>query len=155
LLGGEQCEIESKEGGSFYIRACLEIPIRGAGRRFTWGVWCSLSEKSYIEISEHWDDSARLSLGPHFGWLCTKIPGYPDTVFLKTMVHQRDMGVRPLVELEPTDHPLAIDQRDGIDEERLKKMVVELLHQGGQPDAAPNSGSPTRTGDSEANGGSN
>jgi hypothetical protein len=60
-----------------------------------------------------------------------------------------------LVELEPTDHPLAIDQRDGIDEERLKKMVVELLHQGGQPDAAPNSGSPTRTGDSEANGGSN
>src|SRR5215831_8075762 len=43
----------------------------------------------------------------------TKVPGYPDTAFLKTMVHQREVGVRPSVELEPTDRPLAVDQRDG------------------------------------------
>ena len=153
LLTGEQCEIESHEGRSFYVRACLEIPIRGTDRAFTWGVWCSLSEKSYVQISEHWDDAARLSIGPHFGWLCTKIPGYPDTVFLKTMVHQRDVGVRPLVELEATDHPLAIDQREGIDEERLKQMVVELLHQNGQQDAPPNGGPAERLGNSGAGGG--
>jgi len=129
LLAEEQCEIESHEGRSFYIRACLEIPIRGTGRTFTWGVWCSLSEESYEEVSQHWDDPTRVSLGPHFGWLCTKIPGYPDTVFLKTMVHQRDVGVRPLIELEVTDHPLAVDQREGIEEDRLKKMVIELLHE--------------------------
>jgi hypothetical protein len=130
-LGGEQCEIESDEGLSFYIRACLEIPIRGLERTFTWGVWCSLSEKSYLEISEHWDNPARTSLGPYFGWLCTKIPKYPDTVFLKTMVHQREVGVRPAVELDATDHPLAVDQRDGIEEDRLKEIVIGLLHQSG------------------------
>src|SRR5262249_4594519 len=97
----------------------LEIPIRNADRSFTWGVWCSLSEKSYAEIAEHWNDPARSSFGPHFGWLCTVIPGYPDTAFLKTMVHQRDVGVRPFVELEPTDHPLAVDQREGIEKHRL------------------------------------
>src|ERR1041385_2527811 len=53
-LSGEQCEIDSQEGRSFYIRACLEIPIRGTDRSFTWGVWCSLSEHSYNEIAEHW-----------------------------------------------------------------------------------------------------
>jgi hypothetical protein len=132
LLAREQCEIESHEGRSFYIRACLEIPIAGTGRTFTWGVWCSLSEKSYVEISEHWNDPARFSLGPHFGWLCTKVPGYPDTVFLKTMVHQREVGVRPLVELEATDHPLAVDQREGIEEDRLRAMVIGLLHESGQ-----------------------
>jgi hypothetical protein len=131
LLGGDQCEIDSREGQSFYVRACLEIPIQGTDRSFTWGVWCSLSKQSYDEISEHWDDPARSSIGPHFGWLCTKIPGYRDTAFLKTMVHQRDVGVRPSVELEPTDHPLAVDQRDGIEEHRLKELVIGLLHHDG------------------------
>jgi len=148
LLAGEQCEIETNEGPSFYVRGCLEIPIRGTSRAFTWGVWCSLSEKSYAEISEHWDDPARSGLGPYFGWLCTKIPGYPDTVFLKTMVHQREVGVRPLVELEATDHPLAVEQRDGIDEDRMKDVVIGLLHESGQPGAAPNGGSATQLGDS-------
>jgi hypothetical protein len=128
FLAGEQCEIESGEGRSFYIRACLEIPIQGTDRNFTWGVWCSLSETSYQEIAEHWENPARTSFGPHFGWLCTVIPGYPDTAFLKTMVHQRELGTRPRVVLEPTDHPLAIDQRDGIQEARLKELVIELIH---------------------------
>jgi hypothetical protein len=130
LLGEEQCEIDSKEGRSFYIRACLEIPIQGTDSNFNLGVWCSLSEKSYREISEHWDDPARPSIGPHFGWLCTAISGYPDTAFLKTMVHQRTVGVRPFVELEPTDHPLAVDQRQGIEQHRLEEIVIALLHEG-------------------------
>lgn len=128
LLGSEQCVINSREGRSLYIRACLEIPIRGVGRSFTWGVWCSLSEKSYLELAEHWENPARVGLGPHFGWLCTKIPGYPDTALLKTMVHQREVGVRPLVVLEPTAHPLAIDQREGIEKDRLIDLLVGLLH---------------------------
>lgn len=128
LLGGEQCEIESKEGRSYYLRACLDIPICGSAHVFTWGVWCSLSAKNYAEISEHWEDPERIKLGPYFGWLCSKIPGYPDTVFLKTMVHQRIVGLRPFVELEATDHPLAVDQRAGIEEERLTRIVTEILH---------------------------
>jgi hypothetical protein len=131
LLGGEQCEIDTCEGRSFYIRACLEIPIRDTDGSFTWGVWCSLSETSYLEVSEYWDNPARSRIGSHFGWLCTQIPGYPDTAFLKTLVHQREVGRRPTVELEPTDHPLAVDQRDGIDEDRLKDIVVKLLHDNG------------------------
>jgi hypothetical protein len=144
LLGGEQCEIESGEGHSFYIRACLEIPIRNTGRSFTWGVWCSLSEQSYEEIVEHWEHPARATIGPHFGWLCTNIPGYPDAAFLKTMVHQREAGARPCVELEATDHPLALDQRDGIEEERLRGIVIGLLHESGQQGAAANGGPGTQ-----------
>ena|SRR6266566_5070348 len=67
LLSADQCEIESDEGRSFYIRGCLEIPIRGTDRTFAWGVWCSLSEQSYTEIAEHWEDPARARIGPHFG----------------------------------------------------------------------------------------
>jgi hypothetical protein len=128
-LGPEQCEIESGEGKSFYIRGCIDIPIQGDDQVFTWGVWCSLSERSYVEMSIHWNDPERASRGPYFGWLCTSIPGYPDTAFLKTMVHQRAPGIRPSVELEPTDHPLAVDQRKGIPMDRLMAIVTKLLHQ--------------------------
>jgi hypothetical protein len=30
------------------------------------------------------------------------------------MAHFRGDGLRPRIELEPADHPLAVDQRDGI-----------------------------------------
>jgi hypothetical protein len=33
---------------------------------------------------------------------------------------------------------LAIDQRDGIDEDRMKDIVIGLLHGSDQPGAAPN-----------------
>jgi hypothetical protein len=61
-------------------------------------------------------------LEPMFGWLSTSIPCYPETINLKTMVHTRSVGVRPYIELEPTEHqhPLAIEQREGIAIERVK-----------------------------------
>lgn len=134
-LRQELCQIDGREGKSYYIRACLDIPIQGTDHTFTWGVWCSLSEKSFSEISAHWDDPDRAHLGPYFGWLCTKVPGYPSTAFLKTRVHQRALGATPTVELEPTDHPLAVDQRRGIETQRLVSLVAELIHQDDATDA--------------------
>lgn len=124
----EQCVIESADGRHFFIRTCLDIPIQNSSASFTWGVWVSLSEESFLEMAAHWDDPARTSCGPYFGWLCTKVPEYPDTVFLKTRVHQRPVGTRPRVELEPTDHPLALHQREGISQALLSRIVMNVLH---------------------------
>lgn len=127
-LGGEQCIIEADGQRHFFIRACLEIPIKETGDSFTWGVWVSLSEQSFLEMSEHWEDPSRTSLGPYFGWLCSRIPDYPDTIFLKTMVHQREVGQRPIVELQETDHPLSGDQRNGVDASRMQEIISRVLH---------------------------
>ncbi len=128
LLAGEQCVIEAGEEKSYFIRACLDIPIQGGEHTFTWGVWCSLSEENYAEVSESWYDVDRVKLGPYFGWLCTQLPEYADTGFLKALLHQRAPGLRPLVELEPTDHPLAVDQRDGIPMDRMAEIATQLWH---------------------------
>jgi hypothetical protein len=130
-LGGEQCVIEADGQTYFFVRACLEVPIKGAAPAFTWGVWVSLSEKSFLEMSDHWEDPSRSNLGPYFGWLCTKIPEYPDTVFLKTMIHQRAVGQRPIVELDQSDHPLSVDQRNGIDPVRMQEIISRVLHSQG------------------------
>jgi hypothetical protein len=129
-LTPEQCVIETQEEGlSFYIRACLEIPVRGGDSHFTWGVWCSLSENSFLEMGDHWENPKRQEFGPYFGWLCTIIPEYPDTAFLKTKVHQRPIGERPFVELEATDHPLSIHQQTGIDPTELQRIITNVLHE--------------------------
>jgi hypothetical protein len=127
-LGEEQCIINSEDGTHHFVRACLEIPIRGTNHRFTWTVWVSLSEDSFQEMSESWEDSDRVRLGPYFGWLCTRIPEYPDTMFLKTMVHQQEVGLRPTVALEPTDHLLSVHQRRGIDPDDMEEIITKLMH---------------------------
>jgi hypothetical protein len=128
FLGSDQCEIKTAGETHYFVRACLDIPIVGTYKTYSWGVWVSLSVKSFQEMADHWEDPGRVALGPYFGWLCTPIPGYPDTMFLKTIVHQREPGLRPLVKLEPTEHSLAAHQRDGISVDELKRMLADLLH---------------------------
>lgn len=75
-----------------------------------------------------WSDPRRVAEPPSFGWLTTALPGYPSTVNLKTMLHWRPPGELPAVELEPTDHPLAVEQRTGITVARVEALAASLLH---------------------------
>ena len=47
---------------------------------------------------------------------------------MKTLVHQRDVGVRPFVEVEESDHLLSIHQRHGITEHEIQVVVSHLMH---------------------------
>jgi len=127
-LTRDQCVIRTADETAYFVAAVLDIPVVGRPGSFTWSVWVSLSERSFLEVSEHWDDADRDRLGPYFGWLCTSLPGYPETVFLKTRVYQRLPGLRPTLELEPTDHPLAVHQREGIPVGDLVAIVQPFFH---------------------------
>ena len=70
-------------------------------------------------------------MGPFFGWLNAYLKPYPDTMNLKTQVHLRDNGIRPFIELEPTDHPLAIEQRTGISVTRVAELYEIMVHVNG------------------------
>ena len=43
-------------------------------------------------------------------------------------MHTRPVGVRPYIELEATDHPLAVEQREGITWERVQEIAEIVLH---------------------------
>ena len=65
---------------------------------------------------------------PRFGWLSNEIRIYrPSTLHLKTNVHFQPLNSRPLIELEATDHPLAVEQRDGITLERAQEIVAAMM----------------------------
>ena len=63
-----------------------------------------------------------------YGMLCTRLPLYPDTGLLKTHVHLRPLNKRLFIELEPTDHSLAVEQRNGITMARVREIAAALLH---------------------------
>jgi hypothetical protein len=123
-LDDELCVIK---GTHFFIRGIIEIPVLDAAQPFHWGVWSSLSEANFARTVDLWEQPGRESVEPMFGWLSTAVAGYrPSTLRLKVNVHTQPVGRRPLLELEPTDHPLAVQQREGITTARAREIVEWL-----------------------------
>jgi hypothetical protein len=121
FLTSDSCVIADR---FFFVHGCIDIPIIATEEAFTWGVWISLREENFFLWQGYYETPKRSHIGPFFGWLCTQLPVYPNTLHLKTAVHLRDDGIRPYIELEATDHPLARDQREGITLDR----VMEIIH---------------------------
>jgi hypothetical protein len=91
----------------------------------------SQSHASMERLLAAWDSPERAILEPTFGWLSSRLDGYPETLNMKTRVHQRPPGERPLVELEATDHPLAVEQRSGITWQRVCEIDGWARHGSG------------------------
>jgi hypothetical protein len=98
---------------------CLEIPVIGREEPFIWGVWVSLSKTNFEREQSVAGNPERIREPAYFGWLSTRIEIYPDTAALKTNVHTRQVGTRPSIELEATEHPLSKEQQSGITIERM------------------------------------
>jgi hypothetical protein len=108
ILGSDNCVMDVRE---FYIRGCLEFPLREKAGPFVWSVWVSVWERSYSTILQFWDVEQRDHVAPMFGWLSNSISVYPQTGLLKTNADLRNDAMRPFIELEPKDHLLALEQR--------------------------------------------
>lgn len=126
VLTTDTCVID---GEFFYARGCIEIPVDGDEEPFVWGVWVSLSEDSFEKFLNSLGRKKRSHIGPFFGWLSAEFLVYPPSENLKTMLHLRDDGTRPFIEIEPTDHPLAIEQRTGISADRVAEIYAAYMHQ--------------------------
>jgi hypothetical protein len=125
-LTSDLCIIDDEH---FFIRGRLLIPVRGSAETFCWLVWVSLSRSNFKRTCDLWETKGRESEPPYFGWLCSELPGYSEpTLHLKTNVQTGAVGERPRIELEPTLHPLAVEQREGISHARLRAIVEIAMH---------------------------
>jgi hypothetical protein len=128
----DRCVIENK---SYYVRAVLEISVSDSAELFVFGVWASLSETNFKRERKLRKNPTRLDEPPYFGWFSNRIWQYPDTLSLKCNVISRAPGLRPSLELEPTNHPLAVDQRNGITQERFLELSAQCLHSWKHPES--------------------
>jgi hypothetical protein len=125
ILTSDTCVIA---GEDYFVRGCLQLPIHGHHEPFTYGVWVSLSAKNFRRFEELFESKDPVTEPPYFGWFSNRIDGYPETLNLKARVMLRQHPLRPLIELEPGDHPLAVDQRNGITIDRVLKILEAHRH---------------------------
>ncbi|MFF9198427.1 DUF2199 domain-containing protein [Streptomyces sp. NPDC014779] len=130
LLSADQCVVH---GQHYFVKGLIEIPVLGSDETFSWGVWVSLSAENFARAADRWNTPGREAETPYFGWLTTDLLTYPVTTLnLKTHVHTRPVGRRFSIELEPTAHPLAVEQRTGITMDRVREIAATVLHPGGE-----------------------
>lgn len=120
----DQCIVD---GEHYFVRGHIELPLTDSKDTFTWSVWVSLSEESFEHMSEHWEAEGREKCEPYFGWLSTILPCYPDTLHLKASVQSQAVGQVPLITLEPSEHPLSIEQLSGITMGRVHEIVHQVM----------------------------
>ncbi|AKV04580.1 hypothetical protein AKJ09_11243 [Labilithrix luteola] len=117
-LTQDRCTVRDEDGLHYFVRGVIFIPIHGQDEPFGLGVWVSQSRANYERYERNEE------MAPTFGWLVNRIAHYAeDTFLLKTRVHFHEGTSRPTIELEPTAHPLAIDQRCGISLARAWQIV--------------------------------
>ncbi len=124
-LSSDACIIDDRE---FMIRGCIDIPVSGTDSHFTWGVWVSTDFQYFKKFLLLFDEADRDQFGPYFGRLASRIDGYPETEGLSCRLYMRNNGIRPYIEIEPADHPLTIEQRDGITVERVAEIYAMYMH---------------------------
>ncbi|HCH5096009.1 DUF2199 domain-containing protein [Vibrio antiquarius] len=120
----EQCIVD---GEHFFVRGHIELAVKNSDETFIWSVWVSLSEQSFSHMSENWDLEGREKSAPYFGWLMTNLPCYPETLHLKTSVQTQPVGCVPLIELEPSDHQLSLEQAHGITMDRVHEIAHQVM----------------------------
>jgi hypothetical protein len=129
---GERVEADGDwcilDGERHFLRGCLEVPLRERAQGpFVWGVWVELGAADFAQTMEEWDVEGREHAPPFLGQLANGLPCYPETRGLYVHVHTRPVGMRPLIELPPDDHPLAVEQHGGIDLARVHEILDACL----------------------------
>jgi hypothetical protein len=120
-LTSDTCIID---GEDYFIRGVLSIPVRGQEQTLDFGVWVSQKKENFEQYLAHPDTA---DIGPFFGWFSTHIGLFAPILGLKSRAHFQGGKLRPLIELEPTRHPLAVAQRKGISLKYAWRIVHEYV----------------------------
>jgi hypothetical protein len=130
-LSDDFCTVAHDEGTDYFIRAILEVPIHGVEEPFLWGVWVSLSKKSFDRYYETYDDPVEGD--GFFGWVCNDIAPYPHPSPRPADVLVQPGNQRPKVVLHKggtaEQDQLVIDQTQGISIARAQELAERALHE--------------------------
>lgn len=117
-LTDDLCVINNED---YFIRVILEIPIMNHAEPFLWGVWVSQSKENFEFYKENFDKNLE---GRHtFGWFSNVLPGYENTLNLKTQSCFQEQGTRPIIEIGECDHQLYKDFIHGITLKRAQEIM--------------------------------
>ncbi|MEJ5106304.1 DUF2199 domain-containing protein [Chryseobacterium sp. MYb328] len=126
-LTSDLCIVESPEETNRFIRAVLIQEVTDDCRDLDYGVWVSLSEKSYTEYVENYDNKEFKA--EYFGWLNTYLPDYDFSESIPTTVVVDNTIGRPFVfPHQSYEHPFVDDFYNGITKDEAEKRINRVLN---------------------------
>ena len=142
LMTSDLCHIsartnEDPDKDIFLIRVNLKIPIHGSSDAFTWGIWVTQSQQSFLRYMETYEEDQSSDIS--FGWLPVTMTYYRDfdpedfSGNLACDVHWGPKGHRPTITLHECDHPLYLDQANGISWDKAVMIAQECMKAAHKP----------------------
>jgi hypothetical protein len=113
----------------FFHRGRLTIPIIDHSDNLVFNVWTSISADNFAIRMDLWNDTNRINQEPYFGWLQTIVPTYGDTLNLKAIAIEQEAGKIPEIKMIEENHPLTLDQENGISYKKTLEIVDKILRQ--------------------------
>ncbi len=119
------CIIDHGDQVDHFIRTVIAIPVIGIDQKLDYGLWVSLSERNFKHYYDHFNGDS--TDARYFGYISNRLPGYPNTLLLKTDVVCGGTGERPhLVPHRDRDnHPFVDAFYQGV----TLDFALERLHE--------------------------
>lgn len=122
------CVIKHHDQTDRFIRCSLTQTVNDHCDNLEYGLWVSLSEKSFDDYSSSFNNENHETA--YFGWLCNDIPGYEFSESIPTTVFTQTGNKRPeIVPHQDFDHPFVRDYYNGISKQEAEKRIEAMLAQ--------------------------
>lgn len=125
-LSPDFCVIRYSDETCYFIRAVMVQEVNKACQDLDYGVWVSLSEKSYNEYVENYGNND--FEGGYFGWLANYLPDYEfDDPIPADVVVDNKTGRPFIYPLESFEHLFVKDFYSGISEKEAERRINKVL----------------------------
>lgn len=124
-LNADFCEIQHPDQIGRFIRVVLTQKVHDACEDLEYGLWVSLSEKSYADYRANFNNTTHEA--GYFGWLCSHIPEYDHTESIPCDVITKKGNERPeIFPHQDFDHPFVKDYYQGISKAVAERRIKTL-----------------------------
>ena len=125
-LSSDFCQIHYANQTARFIRCTLTQKVIDHCDNLEYGLWVSLSEKSFQDYSDNFENENHEA--GYFGWLSNNIPEYDLKESIPTDVVTRTGNQRPeIIPHQSIDHPFVHDYYAGITKEEAEKRIRSML----------------------------
>jgi hypothetical protein len=124
-LNSDFCVINHPEQIDRFIRTTLFQKVVDHCEELNYGLWVSLSEKSFSDYNENFNNEDHEV--QYFGWLSNDIPGYDFEESIPMTVYTSKGNSRPvIIPHSDFDHPFVKDYYNGISKQEAEKRIQDM-----------------------------
>lgn len=124
-LDSDSCTIKRLKQTDRFIRCTLLQKVNEHCEDLNYGLWVSLSEKSFNDYKENFNNENHEA--GYFGYISNLLPDYDSTLNIPMNVYIQRGTTRPLVAPHTDiDHSFAKDYFDGISKQIAEKRISAI-----------------------------